>query len=41
MPRTLLPLASRRGEKMAMPKRPGTTAITPPPTPLLAGMPTS
>ena len=41
MPRTLLPFSSSRGEKMAIPKRPGSTAITPPLTPLLAGRPTS
>ena len=40
MPRTLLPLASRRGEKTPRPNCPGNTAMIPPPTPLFAGMPT-
>ncbi len=40
-PRALLPFASSGGEKTAMPKRPGITAITPPLTPLFAGRPTS
>ena len=39
-PRTLLPRASRRGEKTPMPSCPGSTASTPPATPLFAGMPT-
>ena len=40
-PRTLLPCGSSRGEKTAIPIWPGRTASTPPPTPLLAGRPTS
>src|SRR5215213_702814 len=39
VPRTLLPYASSPGEKTAMPSLPGTTAMMPPLTPLLAGMP--
>jgi hypothetical protein len=39
-PRTLLPRSSSAGEKMPMPSCPGSTAMMPPPTPLLAGMPT-
>ena len=40
-PRTLLPWRSSGGEKTAIPSWPGSTASTPPPTPLFAGMPTS
>src|ERR1700722_14288992 len=36
-PRTLLPAAFNLGEKAATASRPGATANTPPPTPLLAG----
>src|SRR6185312_6734192 len=39
-PRTLLPASSSGGEKVAIPNWPGTTAMMPPPTPLLAGTPT-
>jgi hypothetical protein len=39
-PRTLLPRASRRGENTPMPSWPGSTASTPPETPLFAGNPT-
>ena len=41
MPRTLFPFSSSGGEKKPIPKRPGTTAMMPPPTPLFAGIPTS
>ena len=40
-PRTLLPRASNSGEYTPMPSWPGSTATMPPPTPLLAGMPTA
>jgi hypothetical protein len=40
MPRTLLPFASNGGENTPSPNCPGSTAMMPPPTPLLAGMPT-
>ena len=40
MPRTVLPSASRRGEKTPIPSLPGSTAKIPPETPLLAGRPT-
>src|SRR4029077_20249491 len=40
-PRTLLPLASSSGEYVPIPSCPGSTATMPPPTPLLAGMPTA
>ena len=40
-PRTLLPAEFNFGEKAATASRPGTTASTPPPTPLLAGTPTA
>ena len=36
-PRTLFPRSSSRGEKTAMPRRPGRTPNTPPETPLFAG----
>ena len=36
-----VPLFVEDGEKTPMPKRPGSTAMMPPPTPLFAGMPTS
>src|SRR6187431_770489 len=36
---TLLPASSKGGENTAIPYLPGTTAIIPPPTPLLAGTP--
>ena len=39
MPRKLLPRASSGGEKTPMPSWPGSTAMMPPETPLLAGMP--
>ena len=39
-PRTLLPCSSRRGENTASASCPGSTATMPPPTPLLAAMPT-
>src|SRR5918997_1833532 len=39
VPRTLLPYASSPGEKTPIPNLPGTTAMMPPLTPLLAGMP--
>ncbi len=38
-PRTLLPAASSGGAKVPIPNLPGDTAISPPPTPLLAGRP--
>ncbi len=41
IPRTLLPCGSSGGEKTAIPSWPGSTARTPPATPLFAGMPTS
>jgi hypothetical protein len=37
--RTLLPASSSGGDTTAMPNLPGETAISPPPTPLLAGSP--
>ena len=40
MPATLLPFSSRAGAKIPTPIRVGTTPMMPPPTPLLAGMPT-
>ena len=40
MPRTVLPCASTRGENTPIPSLPGSTARTPPETPLLAGSPT-
>jgi hypothetical protein len=40
-PRTLLPASSSGGAKAAIASLPGATASTPPPTPLLAGRPTS
>ena len=40
IPARLFPFGSRAGEKMPIPMRVGTTAIMPPPTPLLAGTPT-
>jgi len=39
MPRTLLPRGSSKGENTPMPSCPGSTAMMPPETPLLAGMP--
>ena len=39
-PRTLLPCSSSRGENTASASCPGSTATMPPPTPLLAAMPT-
>ena len=39
-PRLLLPCLSSRGENTAMPTCPGSTPMSPPATPLLAGMPT-
>ena len=41
LPRTLLPVSSSGGEKVAIANLPGATASTPPPTPLLPGSPTS
>ncbi len=38
-PRTLLPMLSRRGEKVHRPMTPGITTMMPPPTPDLAGNP--
>src|SRR5215469_5850300 len=39
MPRTELPCSSSRGDHTQMPISPGTTSITAPDTPLLAGSP--
>src|SRR5215469_6656221 len=39
MPRTELPCSSSRGDHTVMPISPGTTSITAPDTPLLAGSP--
>lgn len=39
-PATLFPTSSRLGPKRPIPHLPGTAPITPPETPLLAGMPT-
>ena len=39
-PRTLLPCSSSGGAKVARPACPGSAPMMPPPTPLLAGMPT-
>jgi hypothetical protein len=39
-PRTLLPWSSSGGEKVPSPSCAGSAATMPPPTPLLAGMPT-
>ena len=40
IPATLFPLRSSAGPKLPIPMRVGTTAMMPPPTPLLAGTPT-